>query len=277
MLVSICMVTYNNEATIKKCMESILQQSYGDIELIIRDVCSKDKTVDIMIEMQKRFRENGIYCQVQTSKDSLKLTNALKLCYQEAEGEISFVLDPDVCLDKECVNNAVDVFDKNKDVGAVVMGNQKNTVVRGLDIIKNFEHYMNIKSSRIFFRYIARKKALSQNVDFQYNSHLFIMFQAMFDYDAGFISENNVTEMCDENNTYPDDVIGYIFEKYLLFMNIYNNAVSRKVCGIDETYKRTQNALYRMCDKLSKEALKLDDKENAFKCNCIKDVFKDKF
>lgn len=47
MLVTILTVAFNAEATIAKTMESVLNQAYDDIEYIVIDGASKDKTVEV--------------------------------------------------------------------------------------------------------------------------------------------------------------------------------------------------------------------------------------
>lgn len=46
-LVSVNIATYNSEKTLRKCLESVKNQTYKDIEIIIMDSYSKDKTRDI--------------------------------------------------------------------------------------------------------------------------------------------------------------------------------------------------------------------------------------
>jgi len=49
-LVSVVVVTYNSSETILETLESIKNQSYSNIELIITDDCSKDNTISICKE-----------------------------------------------------------------------------------------------------------------------------------------------------------------------------------------------------------------------------------
>ena len=51
-MVDILMATYNGEQFIRQQLDSIFQQSYQEWQLIIRDDCSKDKTVEIIKEYQ---------------------------------------------------------------------------------------------------------------------------------------------------------------------------------------------------------------------------------
>lgn len=48
MKISIITVVYNNEATIRNAIDSVLSQDYPDIEYIVIDGASKDKTFDII-------------------------------------------------------------------------------------------------------------------------------------------------------------------------------------------------------------------------------------
>lgn len=47
MLVTIITATYNSEATFEQCIRFVIEQTYKNIEYIIIDNCSKDKTLDI--------------------------------------------------------------------------------------------------------------------------------------------------------------------------------------------------------------------------------------
>ena len=70
MLISIITVTYNNESTLSDTIQSVLKQTYPNIEYIIVDGASKDGTVDIIKEYEPQFggrlkwvseKDKGIY------------------------------------------------------------------------------------------------------------------------------------------------------------------------------------------------------------------------
>lgn len=52
MTLSIIIPTYNSESTIKRCLDSILCQSFSDFEVLIMDGVSKDETLQIVSEYQ---------------------------------------------------------------------------------------------------------------------------------------------------------------------------------------------------------------------------------
>lgn len=53
-MISIAMATYNGEKYLREQLNSILNQTYSDFELIICDDCSKDSTVKILEEYAKK-------------------------------------------------------------------------------------------------------------------------------------------------------------------------------------------------------------------------------
>ena len=65
--IDILMATYNGEKYLREQIESILNQTYSNIRLIISDDCSKDKTREIIKEYEQKdnritayFQENNL-------------------------------------------------------------------------------------------------------------------------------------------------------------------------------------------------------------------------
>ena len=53
-LISVIMAAYNAEKTISEAINSVLQQTYANIELIVIDDCSKDKTRSLVRQFAAR-------------------------------------------------------------------------------------------------------------------------------------------------------------------------------------------------------------------------------
>ena len=60
LLVSIITVSYNSEKSIRRTIESVLNQTYSKIEYHIVDGLSTDNTIEIAREYDEKFAEKGI-------------------------------------------------------------------------------------------------------------------------------------------------------------------------------------------------------------------------
>lgn len=96
-LVSINIATYNSEASLKRCLDSVKSQTYGNIEVIIMDSYSKDKT----LEIAKSFGAKIVFA------DTLAL--ARKAGSDASNGEYIFILDSDQILDSDVIEKSVRV------------------------------------------------------------------------------------------------------------------------------------------------------------------------
>lgn len=88
MKISIITVVYNNEVTIRQAIESVLNQSYPNIEYIIIDGNSKDNTVSIIEEYKNRL---GCFI---TEPDK-GLYDAMNKGIQAATGDVIGILNSD--------------------------------------------------------------------------------------------------------------------------------------------------------------------------------------
>lgn len=61
--IDVLLATYNGEKYIKEQIDSILDQTYENIRLIISDDCSKDKTQEILKEYEKKDNRIELYIQ----------------------------------------------------------------------------------------------------------------------------------------------------------------------------------------------------------------------
>ena len=61
--VDILLATYNGEKYLKELLDSILNQTYKNIRLIISDDCSKDNTREILEEYAKKDSRIVLYAQ----------------------------------------------------------------------------------------------------------------------------------------------------------------------------------------------------------------------
>ncbi|WP_410514278.1 glycosyltransferase family 2 protein [Paenibacillus sp. BR2-3] len=93
-LVSLITVSFNSEKTIKDTIESILKQTYENIEYIIVDGLSKDDTVSIAKNYENNFSGRGYQYRVISEKDK-GLYDAMNKGIKMAGGKIIGILNSD--------------------------------------------------------------------------------------------------------------------------------------------------------------------------------------
>lgn len=108
-LVSVVIATYNGKETITETLQSVLSQTYRNLELIIVDDCSQDDTTQI--------------CKYIAPKAKLFSINhsgtmaARAFGAEKASGEFLFFLDQDDILFSECVNKEISMLLENPEYG----------------------------------------------------------------------------------------------------------------------------------------------------------------
>lgn len=100
MKVSIITVVYNNEKTIESAINSVLSQSYPDIEYIIIDGNSSDNTKSII---QNYISKINIYI----SEPDLGIYDAMNKGIKHATGDVIGILNSDDIYDNDLVINTV--------------------------------------------------------------------------------------------------------------------------------------------------------------------------
>lgn len=86
-LVSVCVITYNSAKTVIETLDSIYNQTYRNIELIISDDCSKDDTVTIcrqwIEEHKERFQRAELVTVEKNRGVSANFNRSEKACRGE--------------------------------------------------------------------------------------------------------------------------------------------------------------------------------------------------
>ncbi|MGY4884237.1 MAG: glycosyltransferase family 2 protein [Nanobdellota archaeon] len=95
-LVSVNIPTYNSEKTLRECLERVREQTYKNIEIIIVDSYSNDKT----LEIAKKFKARIVMCKG-------KLLEARIVGTEASKGKYVLLLDSDQLLEKTAIERAV--------------------------------------------------------------------------------------------------------------------------------------------------------------------------
>ena len=133
-LVSICIPVYNNKKYFKKTLESILNQTYKNTEIIIGDNASTENIEEVLFELG---RENFIYFKNETNLGYAANCNRL---ISMAKGKYIAIYHGDDIYIPSMVKEAVKVLEQNPYVSAVfTMGKFINPHEKEIKKIKNFK------------------------------------------------------------------------------------------------------------------------------------------
>ena len=108
--VSIIIPTYNGEKYIKESIESVLNQTYNDWELIIVNDSSTDNTLSIL----KDYEQKDGRIKVITNKTNLKLPASLNVGFSYASGEYYTWTSDDNMYKSDAIEKMVNYLDSNQ-------------------------------------------------------------------------------------------------------------------------------------------------------------------
>lgn len=138
---TIVTVCYNAELYIKNTIISLLKQTYGDYEYIIKDGGSTDRTMDIVHSLVEESDQIHIVC-----KSDKGIYDAMNQAIEMAQGEYIYFLNAGDCFCNKKVLERVDKFIENKNYG-VVYGN----IIQIDGENRSLRKYGKICSNKLYF------------------------------------------------------------------------------------------------------------------------------
>lgn len=107
-LVSLLIPIYNVERYIGKCLESILGQTYENVEFIFVNDCSPDNSVNIIDQILKQYPHRKSQVKIIHHEQNRGLTAARRTALQNATGEYVWHIDSDDYIAIDAVEKLVD-------------------------------------------------------------------------------------------------------------------------------------------------------------------------
>jgi glycosyltransferase involved in cell wall biosynthesis len=114
-LVSIVFTSYNHQEYLRQALESLVNQTYSNIEIIIVDDCSTDGSQEILKEYQ-HFQNISLKLQTQNSGSYVKASN---FGASFAKGEFILFAQCDDFAESNQIETLLNAFEKNPTVGVV--------------------------------------------------------------------------------------------------------------------------------------------------------------
>jgi glycosyltransferase involved in cell wall biosynthesis len=218
--ISICIPTYNGELYLKQCLESCLDQTYSNFEIIICDDGSTDKTPEIVND----FAEKNATIRVFINEKNLGLVANWNNCIKNSTGKwIKFVFQDDY-ISKDCLSEFVSSI--KEDTKIIV--SKRNFILDNNAGEKEKQHFAN--------KHHALESALNGNfIDAKAVSKL-----AVRNICINFIAEPSLT-------LFKKDIVndmGYFDDEFLQICDL--EFFQRLGTNYGLTYLPVQNCFFRL-------------------------------
>lgn len=167
-MLTVITVCFNSEKTIEKCIQSVLEQKYNDIEYIIIDGKSTDKTVEILKKYEEKFLLKNRSYKYISEKDS-GIYDAMNKGLKLAAGKWIYFLGSDDYLYDNTVFEKIFLNDSYFDYD-VIVGKVK-TFPDEIDInqLKKINKFkLWLRPSVCHQSIIAKKETLSEGFSLYY-------------------------------------------------------------------------------------------------------------
>ncbi|WP_051197347.1 glycosyltransferase [Butyrivibrio sp. XBB1001] len=136
-LISIVLPVFNGGEYLEESIDSVLNQTYINWELIIVNDCSTDNTGEII----EKYKEKDSRIRVIKNEHNMKLPASLNIGFAEAKGEYFTWTSHDNRYRKNALSLLKDTLEKHREAALVYSGmNYMDENGKSLRIIGNFEY-----------------------------------------------------------------------------------------------------------------------------------------
>lgn len=268
-LVSIIIPVYNVEQYIKECIDSILEQTYNNIEIIAVDDGSTDMSLDIL----KRYPNNNLFVY-EHSKNKGQAA-ARNLGMSVSSGEYILFVDSDDLIRKDAVELLVMEMLKN-DVSIIRFNATSFYDQTNNEFIENAYNFSNYLSESIIYKennmkefylsytaspvlyIIKRNYVLQNNIQFFegiiHEDELFTSTLYVHLSSAKYINQNLYKRRYRENSTTmnkSEKQLQRSFDSYVIIIEEYKKLLERN--SLSNTKKdfikfRINSIMYSLCN-----------------------------
>ena len=167
--VSIIVPAFNVENYIYQCVDSIANQTLKNIEIIVIDDCSNDKTLEILINLYNKYPNLSIY---KTNKPSGSPAVGRNIGLQKARGNYILFVDSDDWIDSDYIELLYNsIVEKNADIC----------------FASGFKNYLDGKQTQRYYK----ENYLNSNNELKGFHESFMLWDKLFR--RNFLIDNNLT------------------------------------------------------------------------------------
>lgn len=214
MKVSVLIPIYNVEKYIERCAESLLGQSYRDIEYVFVDDCTPDRSVDMLRSVIERYPDRSGQVRILRNDANLGIGAVRQRLIDECTGDSLTFVDSDDYLPPRAVELLVDEMQRS---GAdMVDGAWQRVTTQGISPVnlpyqgRDKKRYLslmlcqNLVSNRMWGRLYRRRLFTDNGIrltpGIDYSEDYSVMSRVLFYADRSFINAP-VYFYSDENAT----------------------------------------------------------------------------
>ena len=242
---SVIIVNYNNAKYLKKCINSILNQSYKNKEIILVDDKSKDYSLKIANQYKNQIKI--IKNKIKTKEGSFNQINSCYRGFKKSKGEYIFFLDSDDYFKKDKLKILIKKFELNKSLNLIF----------DLPIFKfkNLEKKKRFKQKSFLFSSWPRFSPQSCiTVKKKYANEIFKNLRVK-KYETVWLDFRiAVFHFLKKKNI-------YVLKKYLTYYRQLDNSASKKFERFNKNWWYRRNQAHDFVTYLNKK-LKIRDKNN---------------
>ena len=191
-LVSVLIPAYNHENYIQETIESIINQTYPNIELIILDDGSKDKTWEKITELKPKCENRFVKIHFETKQNEgtcITLNKLLKL----SSGEFVYIIASDDLAKPQAIEKEVKFLQDNPDY-ALAVGDNEYVDSMSKQIFRTQKAFTsNIKNAK----YKTVKEFLSSKIKIDFLSDDFGSYKTLYKENYipnGYLIRKNIFE-----------------------------------------------------------------------------------
>lgn len=140
-LVSVAIITYNQKEYLKECIESVLEQDYKNIEIVIADDFSTDGTQDMLKEYDKQYPNKFVLRLAEKNQGITANSNVVLFA---CSGEYIAITGGDDIFLPTKISEQVEFLEQNKEYS--LCGTYTNHIDKDSNIIRKVKDYKNKKT-----------------------------------------------------------------------------------------------------------------------------------
>lgn len=232
MSVSIIIPVYKVEKFIRRCLLSVIAQDYKDIEIIIVDDCTPDKSIQVAIDTLK---ESDTNYKIIVHEQNKGLSGARNTGIKNASGDFLYFLDSDDELhDSTCISSLLSVQEQT---GAdFVCGNYERVYNGHIYVSKRYSNQLVIKGNNNIIEAFANG-SIPITAWNKLISKEFIIKAGLY-FKEGIINEDELWTFNTIINAHVVALSGKTTYNYYMNENsIMNSSTSSRILSAIEVYK----------------------------------------